>query len=242
MEDELTNVEQEEQQQEEQPVKPQRDFDKDRIYAAARREAESKANARLDAAAKAAGFQDYKSMLSDIETGQTEKLKDQIASGDMSAIDELLNFKIQSEFAPIREMHETMQAQQEKLQIEKDIRELNSRYPGLKTKAGKSIENEFDLFEVENGQEIVEAAASGVPLWRAFAAYNIDSIASTKAEAARQASKDHLKQVGGQAASGNVLTPIPKNEISTWQAAYPDEDLSKLTERYNRVEKIRKGG
>lgn len=168
--------------------KPPRNYEADRIAASARRQMErlQQENERLqrenDDFAQRLGYRDFAQM--------------QQVNGDISSV--------QFEDGPRRREQE-IAYQEGKQRFEEDLRELNEHFPEVNAWSAD------DFFALENAQEMVKMVQAGIPLYRAYAAYAVDSITQRRADAAKRAalnaqSKEHLHRLGGtgSAAGGTI--------------------------------------
>lgn len=202
----------------------------DRIAADARRAIERERRDKEDFA-KQANFGSWDEMKKSVLAEKEKELKGQLDDGDLTAIDPYINHKINAlpELKELREMQARFEAQSAMEEINKDIRELNDRYPNC------GVETIEDLEGTENGKEVIDIMANipkgKMPLWKVWAAVNIDDVTSSQA-AAQKASKDHLIKTGGSV-GGSILKKIPANEYQTWKNGYPDASEEELQAKYN---------
>ena len=209
-----------------------RDYEADRIAASARRAMERAARENDDFARQMgyASFDEFKKAGLEARKAAIQK---QIEDGDLSAVEPLIEQKLGSmpEVEAMRELQERENARMQEEIIERDIRELMEHFPdaGVKTKE--------DLLALPNAGEILHAAQAGIPLYRAYAAYSVDSIAQRKADAAKRAalnaqSKDHLKRTGGTGAKAGG--PIPKETLDFYHALNPKVSDKEIMEHWRR--------
>ena len=81
----------------------------------------------------------------------------------------------------------------------------------------------------------------GLSLPEAFKLANYDSIATRKAEAAKQAAvnqakgKNHMEQSGNGTSTSENEVDIPQSEIQIWREYYPGLSDAELKNKYNRT-------
>lgn len=105
-----------------------------------------------------------------------------------------------------------------------------------------SIQSEADIANLETYPQILDLVTKhGLSLPEAFKLANYDSIATRKAEAARQAAvnqakgKSHMEQSGSGASTSENEVDIPQSEIATWREWYPGLSDAELKKKYNRT-------
>ena len=105
-----------------------------------------------------------------------------------------------------------------------------------------SIKSESDIANLETYPQILDLVTKhGLSLLEAFKLANYESIATKKAEAAKQAAvnqakgKSHMEQSGNGASTSENEVDIPQSEISTWREYYPGLSDAELKKKYNRT-------
>lgn len=105
-----------------------------------------------------------------------------------------------------------------------------------------SIQSEADIVNLETYPKILDLVTNhGLSLPEAYKLANYESIATKKAEAARQAAvnqakgKSHMEQSGNGASTSENEVDIPQSEISTWREYYPGLSDAELKKKYNRT-------
>ena len=105
-----------------------------------------------------------------------------------------------------------------------------------------SIKSESDIANLETYPQILDLVTKhGLSLLEAFKLANYESIATKKAEAARQAAvnqakgKNHMEKSGNGASTSENEVDIPQSEISTWREYYPGLSDAELKKKYNRT-------
>ena len=105
-----------------------------------------------------------------------------------------------------------------------------------------SIKSEADIANLETYPQILDLVTKhGLSLLEAFKLANYESIATKKAEAAKQAAvnqakgKSHMEQSGNGASTSENEVDIPQSEISTWREYYPGLSDAELKKKYNRT-------
>lgn len=187
--------------------KTPRNYEADRIAASARRRME-RLQKENDAFAQRMGYEDFRQMQ---EASAETNLRD--FGGAPNPME--------------REIAHRANQQR----FEEELRELNERFPEAEAWSAD------DFFALENAQEMVKLAQAGVPLYRAYAAYAVDSIAQRRANAAKRAalnaqSKEHLRKLGGigNAASGT----IPQDVLEQYRLINPDATDAEILAHWNR--------
>lgn len=222
------------------PQEQTRDFDRDAIYADARRKAEAEAKKRqadMDAefARRFGGYKnpitgepirsqaDY---LAALDAQAQAKVEEQIkASGvDTNILQEFIDNNPVVRQA--KEYMERIQLEEAKRQIDADVAELTKLNPSIKT---------FDNVP----QDVIEYATNKkVSLTDAYKVLNYGKVTEQNVEAARQSAvnqiknKQHMAPMNG-VASNNTELEIPSNELSTWKALFPEKTYDQLRTLYN---------
>lgn len=105
-----------------------------------------------------------------------------------------------------------------------------------------SIKSEADIAKLETYPKILDLVSKhGLSLPEAFKLANYDSIATRKAEAAKQAAvnqakgKSHMEQSGNGTSTSENEVDIPQSEIHIWREYYPGLSDAELKKKYNRT-------
>lgn len=228
--------------EEQEPAAPV--VDENARYAAARREAEGQVNRMNQRVAQRFGN------LKNPITGQVIKTVDDYF--DALDAQEQLNIRNQMQEkgmdpalidqaiknSPL--MRQAQQAIQEmnlqrgNQEIERQVKEISSFYPEVKSLADISKMETFPVFDAY--------VRGGMSLTDAFKLANFDALLHKGAAASKQAAinaakgKGHMMPVGGTSAPDG-LAEIPKDELPKWQAFFPGATPKQLKEKYNRVHK-----
>ena len=234
----------------EQAEETERNKEKDRIFAEARRIAEKKAKedfekqqAKIDFeyAEKFKGItnpETGKPILSArdyIEAVEADKRVKVKADMENAGLDPSILEQLIAENPLVKQAQEFMtKVQQEKAEqeLQSDIKEIS--------KFDSTIKSKDDLVKLENFEDIVKLVEKGNSLVEAYKLANFDKLVSKKQSAAEQAainqakSKSHLQKTGGVADTSTLLD-IPENELAEWKKFYPGVPASQLKEKYNKT-------
>ena len=237
----------------EQAEETERNKEKDRIFAEARRIAEKKAKedfekqqAKIDSeyAEKFKGItnpETGKPILSArdyIEAVEADKRVKVKADMENAGLDPSILEQLIAENPLVKQAQEFMtKVQQEKAEqeLQADIKEIS--------KFDSTIKSKDDLVKLENFEDIVKLVEKGNSLVEAYKLANFDKLVSKKQSAAEQAainqakSKSHLQKTGGVADTSNLLE-IPEKDMLEWKKIYPNLSASQLKEKYNKVIKV----
>ena len=237
----------------EQVEETERNKEKDRIFAEARRIAEKKAKedfekqqAKIDSeyAEKFKGItnpETGKPILSArdyIEAVEADKRVKVKADMENAGLDPSILEQLIAENPLVKQAQEFMtKVQQEKAEqeLQSDIKEIS--------KFDSTIKSKDDLVKLENFEDIVKLVEKGNSLVEAYKLANFDKLVSKKQSAAEQAainqakSKSHLQKTGGVADTSNLLE-IPERDMAEWKKIYPNLSASQLKEKYNKVIKV----
>ena len=234
----------------EQAEETERNKEKDRIFAEARRIAEKKAKedfekqqAKIDFeyAEKFKGItnpETGKPILSArdyIEAVEADKRVKVKADMENAGLDPSILEQLIAENPLVKQAQEFMtKVQQEKAEqeLQSDIKEIS--------KFDSTIKSKDDLVKLENFEDIVKLVEKGNSLVEAYKLANFDKLVSKKQSAAEQAainqakSKSHLQKTGGVADTSNLLE-IPERDMAEWKKFYPGVPASQLKEKYNKT-------
>ena len=237
----------------EQVEETERNKEKDRIFAEARRIAEKKARedfekqqAKIDSeyAEKFKGItnpETGKPILSArdyIEAVEADKRVKVKADMENAGLDPSILEQLIAENPLVKQAQEFMtKVQQEKAEqeLQADIKEIS--------KFDSTIKSKDDLVKLENFEDIVKLVEKGNSLVEAYKLANFDKLVSKKQSAAEQAainqakSKSHLQKTGGVADTSS-LVDIPESEIGEWRKFFPELSASQLKEKYNKQMKV----
>lgn len=222
-------------------TKPSRDFDRDSIYADARRKAEAEAKkkqADIDAeyvrrfghltnpltGEPIRSQADYLRALDAQEQAKMEsKLRE--SGVDASILQQFIDnnpvVKQAKEYMAEQQRNEAMR------QIEVDVAELGTIDPSIKS---------FDNVP----KDVVEMATNKhITLTEAYKVLNFGKVTKQNAEAMRQSAvnqikgKEHLAPMNG-VANNNTEVEIPVEQREIWEAAFPKLSYSEIRTRYNK--------
>lgn len=187
--------------------KPPRNYEADRIAASARRRIEQ-LRRENDEFARQMGYEDFRQMR---EMNQEMPVR-KAAVNDSRADNEFIQRVNEQRFA-------------------EELRELNEHFPEA------NAWTPDDFFKLENSQEIIKLAGAGVPLYRAYAAYATDSIAQSRAAAARRAAlsaqgKEHLRKLGGIGSAAGES--IPQDVLEQYRLINPKATDAEILAHWRR--------
>lgn len=221
-------------------VENKRDFDRDAIYADARRRAEREAKQKQEQidAEYVRRFGQFKNpitgqpirsqadYLAALDAQEQAKLESEIKA---SGVDESLLQRLIDSNPAVRQAKEYMEkAQRDEAmrQIEADVAELSKLNSNIKT---------FDNVPMD----VVEFAQNNkVSLTNAYKILNFGKMTEQNAEAVRQSAvnsikgKQHLSPMNG-VATNNSEVEIPTNEVATWKELFPNKTYEQLRTLYN---------
>ncbi len=113
----------------------------------------------------------------------------------------------------------------EKLQNEifsRDLKQIQEKYPYL---------NVNDIKKMPNFEKFAKLRSSNLSAIESFEGANSKFILENSKK--RQVlNNSHLKQVSMKA-NQKAFMPIPKDELDIWKSAFPKDNFSELTKRYN---------
>lgn len=177
------------------------------------------------------GYQDY---LNAVEAQQRLAREQEIISKGIDP--RIIEDMIQSSPA-IRQANQIMQDNLKNEAAQKlaaDIKAVSEIDP--------SIKSEADIAKLETYPQILDLVSNhGLSLPEAFKLANYDSIATRKAEAAKQAAvnqakgKNHMEQSGNGTSTSENEVDIPQSEIHIWREYYPGLSDAELKKKYNRT-------
>lgn len=177
------------------------------------------------------GWQDY---INAVETQQRLAREQEIRSKGIDP--KLIEDLVQSSPA-IRQANQIMQDNLKNEAAQKlaaDIKAVSEIDP--------SIKSEADIAKLETYPQILDLVSKhGLSLPEAFKLANYDSIATRKAEAAKQAAvnqakgKSHMEQSGKGTSTSENEVDIPQSEIHIWREYYPGLSDAELKKKYNRT-------
>lgn len=218
---------------------PERDFDRDAIYASARRKAEKEANERVNAEF-VRRFGNYKNPVTGapitsmneyfdaLDSQNLQSVKERITS---AGIDENTLNEYVENLPAIRRANELIKAQElheMEERVNKDVAALHELDNSINTVADIPTEV-LDLVRTGGANNIVDA----------YKIVNYGKWTTEKANSARQAAinqakgKMHLAPVNGVSVM-NEEVEIPDSQRAMWEAMFPDKSKAELRKLYNK--------
>lgn len=230
------------------------DDDTNAVFARARRITEAEADKKVQAAlnqmnsfAKSKGFNSWEEMQAEESNKKFEEERGKIlaesADDPVSAIQKLVDLTLQNH-PMVKQIEMQRQAEEQRQAAEfmnKSVQALVKRFPD------SGIKSLDDIYELDNGAEIIELWKRGIPLDDAFAVKNIGKITSQKSAAAKQSAlnsinaKSHLKGTHQSAGSESSDIEIPRETYSTYKVMFPNWTPKQIKEHYAKVQKMTKG-
>lgn len=209
-------------------------------YAAARREAEAKERAAEQKAAeleaKSALMQKQLETLTQATKlygyeGTPEEISDQLIAAqrditpeevksEREAFDREIEQRINSHPAIKNAANLALQTA-----MDKELQEIRKINPEIKSLADLQGNSDFDDLVINHG----------VSLSRAY------KLTHKSQSLPRENTKEHLNGINTGDKSNDGMVEIPKSELEYYKESFPDEPISKLKERYNRVLKRQRG-
>ena len=209
-------------------------------YAAARRRAESEAqakferrmaemNSRFAALAAANGVTDVKDAESYLKRVEAEsldaKLKENQLTGD--DIRKMVNDMVENNPLVVEARETTVRAQ-----LEADVKRIAKIDPDVKTAD--------DLYASESFQDVLKAVQEqGLNVFDAYRLVNFEKLMEKNVAASKQAAinqvkgKSHMEPVGGTAEPRSDEAEIPAKALEKWKRAYPGLNHEQLRKKYN---------
>lgn len=241
----------------EQAEETERNKEKDRIFAEARRIAEKKAKEDFEKQ-QAAVDADYarkwknytnpetgkpilsaKDYFEAVEAEERAKSKEamEIVKKKLEEIGEDPNIldRMREEDPYVKQAKELV----EQVEKEKASQELQANIKEI-AKIDSSIKTLEDVAGLENFEYIVKLVEKGNSLVEAYKLANFDKLVSKKQSAAEQAainqakSKSHLQKTGG-VADTSTLVDIPEDELKELKGFFPELSATQLKQKYNQM-------
>jgi hypothetical protein len=219
---------------------PKQSKEENAKYAAARREAESE---RKEAERRAAELEEKtKQMQKQLDSlvnatklygyeGSPEEISDQLIASQREITPEEVKREREQrekEIESIVNSHPAvLQAQTLAMQValEKELQEIQKINPEIRSLNDLQGNPEFDELVIKNG----------VSLSKAY------KLTYKQPTLPKENTKEHLTGINTGDKSNDGLVDIPQSELGYFKDSFPDEPMSKLKERYNRILKRQKG-
>jgi hypothetical protein len=226
---------------EQQPVTAEVQSSEDNArYAAARRRAESEAqakyerrlnemNRRFAALAKANGVTDVEDAESYLKRVEEESLDARLKENQLTGEDirKMVSDLVENNPLVVEARETTVRAQ-----MEADIKRI--------TKIDPDIKSADDLYASESFQDVLKAVQEqNLNVYDAYRLVNFDRLMEKNGNASKQAAinqargKSHMEPVGGTADPASNEKEIPEKALSKWKRAYPNLTHEQLRKKYN---------
>ncbi|WP_066453641.1 hypothetical protein [Anaerotruncus rubiinfantis] len=209
-------------------------------YAAARREAETRMRMmqeRMETLARARGFSSFEELERAVQQQEAEHKRQQYIEQygiDPQAIAPVVREAVSQN--PIvqeaRQVIEQNKARQFEGWRQAQVDELVKQFPDAGVKSFSDIAN------LPNAQEVLSLWGRGIPLAKAYAAANLDTIAGKKAAAAKQAAinaingRSHMTATAGGAGESVEIPPDKLAEFKRWNPGATDAEIQKFYQRH----------
>ena len=189
-------------------------------FAAARREAETRMRMmqeRMETLARARGFSSFEELERAVQQQEAEHKRQQYI--------EQYGIDPQAIAPVVREAVSQNPIVQEARQV-------------IEQNKDAGVRSFSDIANLPNAQEVLSLWGRGIPLAKAYAAANLDTIAGKKAAAAKQAAinaingRSHMTATAGGAGESVEIPPDKLAEFKRWNPGATDAEIQKFYQRH----------